>query len=389
MKRTYTPWGAGILAISNLALLSRTLMTRALSRPARSNSVFTIPRLSVLAVAMLAASMVVRADEPATRPSREAPRLPPAPAAIPEAPSGERAFRMVVMSDFNGPYGSVDYRKEVHDAVSLVTSRLKPDLVLSAGDMIAGQRPALSDPQVMAMWGGFDDSVLKPLRAAGVPFYPAAGNHDASGYPTHARDRALYQQVWQREGWVPPGIINGPAGSGYPLNYAFEHDGALVIVMDLTTVQPIGEPQWAWLEQVLTDPALSKLSPKVAVGHVPPYPVALGRQTDIVPPPDNDRLVDRLLAGGVDLLITGHHHAYFKGRARGLNLVSLNCSGDGARPLLAQGQEPRRQSFLVVDSAGGAVTQAFAVHPDGTIIDEAALPAEVSHGPYTLPRFDR
>ena len=64
-----------------------------------------------------------------------------------------------------------------------LTERLRPDLVLVTGDMVAGQRAGLD---YGAMWAGWHRAVTDPLRAAGIPMAVTPGNHDASGYAQYA-----------------------------------------------------------------------------------------------------------------------------------------------------------------------------------------------------------
>ena len=61
--------------------------------------------------------------------------------AQPPIPEARGATRVVVLSDFNESYGSTRYSTHVDEAVARAVS-LKPDLVISAGDMVAGQRLA-------------------------------------------------------------------------------------------------------------------------------------------------------------------------------------------------------------------------------------------------------
>jgi len=78
--------------------------------------------------------------------------------------------RVVVVSDLNESYGSTRYSAAVDDAVRR-TVALAPDLVISTGDMIAGQRlsPPLNAGEVRAMWEAFDRHVTTPLAQAGLP----------------------------------------------------------------------------------------------------------------------------------------------------------------------------------------------------------------------------
>ena len=79
--------------------------------------------------------------------------------------------RLVLINDLNGSYGSTTYIAEVHRGVALIPP-LRPDLVICAGDMVAGQKAGLGRQRLAAMWAGFDRSVLGPLRNAGLPFAP-------------------------------------------------------------------------------------------------------------------------------------------------------------------------------------------------------------------------
>lgn len=59
-----------------------------------------------------------------------------------EALSSRGDLRLGLISDLNGPYGSTSYSASVSKGLHLL-SELQPDLVLCAGDMVAGQNSAL------------------------------------------------------------------------------------------------------------------------------------------------------------------------------------------------------------------------------------------------------
>ncbi|MEA5417518.1 metallophosphoesterase, partial [Synechococcus sp. BA-132 BA5] len=61
--------------------------------------------------------------------------------------------RLVLISDLNGSYGSTTYVAEVHRGVALIPP-LRPDLVICAGDMVAGQKAGLGRQRLAAMWAG-------------------------------------------------------------------------------------------------------------------------------------------------------------------------------------------------------------------------------------------
>ena len=88
-------------------------------------------------------------------------------------------IKIALLSDFNGAYGSVTYPAKVGAALRQITA-WKPDAVLSAGDLIAGQKASLSDAQVRNMWGAFQRDILAPLHRSGLAYGFTLGNHDAA-----------------------------------------------------------------------------------------------------------------------------------------------------------------------------------------------------------------
>lgn len=310
-------------------------------------------------------------------------RLPFNPEEIPEPPTGKESFRFAAISDLNASYGSTTYSSSVHASVELL-QQLKPELVISAGDLVAGQKRGLEEEQIWAMWDGFTGAVTDPLRKAGIPFAPTAGNHDASGYPAFAHEREIFQNHWQKPNQKP--ALDFIDDEHYPLYYSFRHKGAFFMALDVTTLEPLSEDLWLWMEEQLA--GAQEYNLRFATCHVPPYPVTHGRENDIIPSPDNRRLNDLFAKQNLDVFFTGHHHAYFKGRKEELNLVSLNCAGNGPRPLIGT-DEPQSQSFLVIDVVEGEIADLFAIHPDGNIFPDKTLPLRLEHNEYVLPRFDQ
>ncbi len=105
--------------------------------------------------------------------------------------------RVVVLSGFNGHYGSVGYLASI-DATARRTVAQRPDLVISTGDMVAGQRlrPLLTRSELEAMWAAFDQNVSDPLQRAGLSLEVTPGNHDASSGAHFALEREVYRQQW-------------------------------------------------------------------------------------------------------------------------------------------------------------------------------------------------
>ncbi len=312
------------------------------------------------------------------------PRLPANPEEIPPRPEGANATRFVVIADMNSSYGSTTYNEHVHKSIELIREQLKPKVVFSAGDMIAGQHRDLSDDDIRAMWKGFNEAIHDPLGDAGIPFAPVTGNHDASGYPAFAGERELYEEHWTKADRIPE--LNYLNKEKYPFHYTFAVGDAFFMALDITTMKRIDDELWDWMEGQLR--AAEDYPLRFVSSHIPPCPVSIGREREVIPSPDDDRMRELFVEHGVSVYFTGHSHAYFKGRKEGLNLVSLNCAGSGPRPLIGT-EEPQLQSFFVVDIVDGRIAEAFTVNSDGTIFDDSTLPEYLEHEGVTLPRFDR
>ncbi|MFB9995044.1 hypothetical protein ACFFLM_24140 [Deinococcus oregonensis] len=69
----------------------------------------------------------------------------PAPSAAPDL------LRVAVLSDFNGSYGSLTSPPALNSSLRRIINTWKPDFVLSAGDLIAGQKASLTDANVRGM----------------------------------------------------------------------------------------------------------------------------------------------------------------------------------------------------------------------------------------------
>ena len=105
------------------------------------------------------------------------------------------AQSIAFISDLNGRYGSVSYDARVTAAVNTIIE-LRPEAVISTGDMVAGQKSRLDSTRLNEMWHAFNFAVADPLARAGIPFAVAVGNHDGSAYPEYALDRAHFETQW-------------------------------------------------------------------------------------------------------------------------------------------------------------------------------------------------
>ena len=307
------------------------------------------------------------------------PRRALTPAAAPVlgiAPPARSRFTVAVISDLNGGYGSTHYDDAVHGAVDELLER-SPDLVLSTGDMVAGQRAGIDHA---AMWRSFHAAVSDRLRAASIPFAVTPGNHDASGYPTFEHERDLFVEQWRAR--RPD--VEFQDDSHFPLRYSFVVGPALFISLDATTIGPLDEEQMGWLDEQLSIGARHPV--KIVFGHVPLHPFAVGRETEHIGDPGLEAL---LLSHGVELFISGHHHAYYPGRRGALRLVSTSCLGGGPRPLIGTSSRSARSLlFFTIGPDGVSGLDAYTGDGFDERIERASLPDHVGAGSTRIDRDD-
>lgn len=270
------------------------------------------------------------------------------PAGLVDPPRGD--VRMVVISDFNGPYGSTDYDPEVDKAIQLLPF-WRPDLVLAGGDMVAGQNPSLTVEQMQAMWAAFDQHVAAPLRQRNLPFGFTIGNHDASGALGVNR-----QFLFQRERDQASAYWNDPAHDPgvtfvdrfeFPFYYTFQQNDIFFLVWDGSTNR-IPADKLAWVEQALASEAAQQAQMRVMIGHLPLYGVSVGRNEPGEVMADGEQLRALLERYNVHTYISGHHHAYYPAHRGNLQLLHAGILGSGPRPLI-DSRLPAWKTLTVID----------------------------------------
>jgi 3',5'-cyclic AMP phosphodiesterase CpdA len=267
-------------------------------------------------------------------------------AVIVDPPRGD--VRAVVFGDFNGPYGSVTYPPAVARVVAAIVDVWRPDVVLLPGDLIAGQDRSLPDERFPAMWAAFDREVAAPLRAASIPYVATMGNHDASslrgadGRYAFARERDAAAAFWSDpDQWRGLELVDAAAP---PFRFAARAGPLFVAVIDASGPL-VDASQRAWLADVLRTPGATEAALRIVMGHLPLVGIALGRDRDGEVVWQAEALRDTLLAGAVDLYVSGHQAAYYPGRWEGLEL--LFAGGVGGRALRGWDAPPRSAVTLV------------------------------------------
>ncbi|WP_167853542.1 metallophosphoesterase family protein [Roseovarius aestuariivivens] len=293
--------------------------------------------------------------------------------------TAQEAVRIVVVSDLNGSYGSTTYGSDVHRAIR-ATIALEPDLVLSTGDMVAGQRrPHLSEAEIRAMWRGFHNAVTDPLAAAGIPLAVTPGNHDGSAYPGFELERRIYREEWLAR--RPDLAFVGP--DTYPFFYGFDIGPARVVSLDATRVGHLDPAQMDHLSSVFRGAGPTR----IVFSHIPLWPFAINRETEIIGDPELESLLERV---EIDLHLSGHHHAFYPGFLDAFSVVSQAELGGGARRLIGtRTRAPSAITVLDIMPDGAIRISAFRAPDFTTPVDIDALPPKLVTRDRVIRRLDR
>lgn len=159
-----------------------------------------------------------------------------------------------------------------------------PDFVLFGGDLVNSPSPGST-----AAW----TNTMGPVYAAGIPVYPAVGNHDKW---------AMNEYIPIFKPFLPD---NGPPGEKYQTYFA-RHAHALVVV--LNAFNPTNElrVQQGWLDAVLA----TNIQPHVFVmSHAPAFKLkhldCLGAY-----PAERNTFWESLVRAGCRMYMCGHDHFY-------------------------------------------------------------------------------
>ena len=277
---------------------------------------------------------------------------------------------VVVISDMNSSYGSTDYAPRISRAIEWIIET-KPDLVISTGDMVAGQRiPLLTDAHVRRMWTAFHQTVSEPLERAGIPLAVTPGNHDASGYDRFVSERQIFEEQWNNRKPALEFLDDG----NYPFFYVFELDGVRFASLDATTLGPLRGDQHERLKL-----GFSESDTAITFSHLPLYPFAIDREKEIIGDPVLESIYHDL---GVDLHLSGHHHAFWPGYKDGVAYVSQACLGGGPRALIGTREPtPHGLTVLTISDEGEIAIEARLGPTYKQAIDLSSLPRRI--GPLT------
>ncbi|WP_340106505.1 metallophosphoesterase family protein [Rhodohalobacter sp. 8-1] len=282
-------------------------------------------------------------------------------------------LRIVLMSDLNESYGSTHYGRFVDSTMAYV-EKWQPDLVLFAGDMIAGQSLKLSETEIRAMWSGFDETIGGPLRDLNIPFAFTLGNHDGSKSGNFDHERELAKEYWSTR--MPDlTYINN---ENFPFYYSFSFDDLFVISWDASG-HLISKEEINWIKEQLTQEEAKNAALRLIIGHLPLYAIAEGRNRPGEVLNDADQLFEMMTDYGVDYYFSGHHHAWYPAVKDGLKMIHSGAQGSGPRALIGSKRPPRRTITLLEqnDGSGDFSISTYDMHDNMKVITPDQLPLAI------------
>ena len=200
----------------------------------------------------------------------------------------ENPVRFVILGDRTG-----DAEPGVYEQIIVEAERLKPEFVITVGDMIDGYTQ--DTLQLISEW----DSLLQMFEAFSVPVYFTAGNHDI----TYDIAESSYRRF-----------------AGEP-NYSFDHRGLHFTVFDNSRWESSGELPEGYLRWLENDLKQNQGAAYIFVFMHKPF----WYRTTLQSFPDTLHTLFRTY--GVDAVVTGHFHQYFAADLDGIAYTSLGSSG--------------------------------------------------------------
>lgn len=291
-------------------------------------------------------------------------------------------LRIAVISDLNHSYGSIGYDPPVRSAIKRVIE-LKPDVVLCTGDMIAGQRtaPKLNRKRLEAMWQAFHETVTLPLRNAGIPFAPSAGNHDASASPGFQLERDVYREQWQNN---KTSLVLLDGGN-YPFNYGFTVNGVLFAALDATVAGPLPPVQMKWLGEVLAKEEQKSIA-RIVFGHLPVWSLTVGRERGILRDTNLEQL---FVEKSVSVYLSGHQHGFYPFYHNNQYYVGQAALGSGPRRLIGdKNLSPRAFTFIEIATDGTLNVTAYTGPDFKQVVQRSTLPPQITYNGSTIVRDD-
>lgn len=283
-----------------------------------------------------------------------------------------KQLKICVISDLNSSYGSTTYPGEV----SLVISQLPgidADIILCAGDMVAGQKASLTDQNILDMWAGFKSTVLDPISKLGIPFGFTVGNHDAS--PSFVKDRKISSDFWKTNRKATN--LTFVDSTNYPFYYSYIKNNVFMISWDAAGAE-IKPEVYHWMKAQLNGKVAKRARLRILIGHLPLYAIVESKNKPGEVNSNPEGALKFFKSYGLDLYISGHQHAYYPAEMQGIGFLNMGAIGDGPRKLISSNIEAKKSYTIIEIPVRNARNFSYTTYtPDLEIISSSSLPDSV------------
>jgi hypothetical protein len=220
----------------------------------------------------------------------------PRDAAVAEVPQPRQPWTFAVLSDLHLP----NDHAEIVDATVAALVKQKVRFVVITGDHTNGSDLFSGHARKWQTWWPTIRAALQPLRDAGIPVFPIAGNHDT--YWPWQRDAYAHAFADLSE-WAAPLAIrdDGPSAvARAPFSYSADVDGVHLVFANIVA-QHLDRDVARWLAADLA--AARDARRRIVFGHVPMFSVIREPKLAFA-----DKLGAILEAGRVSHYVAGHEH---------------------------------------------------------------------------------
>lgn len=284
----------------------------------------------------------------------------------------DKSLTICVISDLNASYGSTSYPAEVSQVIKGLPD-IKPDIILCAGDMVAGQKASLTEQNIHDMWAGFKSVVLDPIKKLEIPFGFTVGNHDAS--PSFLRDREISKNFWKEN--VKSTNLNFVDSTNYPFYYSYVKNNVFMISWDAAGAE-IKPEVYIWMQKQLKSKVANRARLRILIGHLPLYALVDSKNKPGEVNSDPEAALDFFKSYGIDLYISGHQHAYYPAEKDGVRFLNMGTIGDGPRKLIGNDAAPQKAYTIIEIPVVNAKDFRYRTFtPDNKLISTQSLPDSV------------
>jgi predicted phosphodiesterase len=212
-------------------------------------------------------------------------------------------WTFAVLSDIHMPRRNLAVVPELPRAIAAIAG-LRPRFVVITGDHTnGGDDDSPATVAASGKWWKVFAEQIRPLRDAGIPVLPVAGNHDAYLPGQRAHYAAAFADL---AAWAAPLKLNAAVPGGKvmldrpPFSYSVDVDGVHLSLAHVVT-QGLHREVAAWLAGDLAQAAGAKL--RLVFGHVPVSSVIQAPSQSFVA-----TFGGLLEAGHAAFYIAGHEH---------------------------------------------------------------------------------